>query len=235
MISVVNATGDESPVPERPEDMDERPSKRRRGSNDEAEEEASNEEDEEEDEEEEEEDEEDEEDEEEEDDDEDAEAHEQAEDEIENEEEDEEEETEAVEKEEEENVESDEHMPQVEANDEEGHWDDEGLGEKIDSTNDQQDSNDSAMDVDSPSTSNELKKDSIVENGYGEHQANGDASSGNHIKLETEENEHLLNEDSIKVNGADSGQDGRLIVDSNMQIFEDAKVIHPLKMVLHTY
>jgi hypothetical protein len=115
-------------------------------------------------------------------------------------------------------------MPQADTNEDETHWDDDVTEEKIDSAHDHQDSNESAMDIDSPNASNESEQAKPLENGYSAHETNGDATTGDHIKVEMVDSDRMLNEDTLKVNGVDIGENGSLNADGNIQIFEDAKV-----------
>ncbi|KAI9284135.1 hypothetical protein BC943DRAFT_381404 [Umbelopsis sp. AD052] len=214
--------GDDSPIADRPDDMDERPTKRRRSSHEDAEEDASHDEDEDEEEEEEEEDDDDEEDEDSQD--EETAGQEQADEENEeedddDEEEEDEEEHEATHKDDEDAADSDEHMPQAEAAEDESHWDDDTT-EKVESNNAHH--NDSTMDIDSPNTDNEQNEEKGLENGYDDHQVNGDATALNHIKVENMENDRLLDDDEDhKVNGVDADENESVKEDS--QPIEDSK------------
>jgi hypothetical protein len=118
---------------------------------------------------------------------------------------------------------NDEDMPQAEAHNEE-QWTEATTEAKSDSVNEHTNSNDSTMDIDSPNINDGPKHAQNMENGYEIHQANGNATNDDHIKVETVESERMLNEESLKVNGVNEGDVGMLTEDGNIQIFEDAKV-----------
>ncbi|KAG2178558.1 hypothetical protein INT44_001711, partial [Umbelopsis vinacea] len=64
-----------------------------------------------------------------------------------------------------------------------------------------------------------------LENGYDDHQVNGDATALNHIKVENMENDRLLDDDEDhKVNGVDADENESVKEDS--QPIEDSKVSH---------
>lgn len=226
-----DCTGDESPIPDRADEIEERPTKRRRSDNEDVEDEGSNDDNEEEEEEEEDDEEEEEEEDEEEDEGEEAEIQDQVEDENDEEEIEEDHEhalehaddQESADHSDEKVADNDEDMPQAEAHSEEPSWSEAAAEEKLDSVNENATSNDSTMDVDSPNNDN-VKETQSLENGYEIHQANGDVTNNEHIKIETVESERMLNEESLKVNGVNDGDTGMLTDNGNIQIFEDAKV-----------
>lgn len=114
-------------------------------------------------------------------------------------------------------------MPQAQTAEDESHWDDDATA-KVESTNEHH--NDSAMEIDSPNSNDEPNHEKGLENGYDDHQVNGDATAANHIKVENMENDSMLDDDDDhKVNGIDAEENESVNEDNNSsQPIEDSKV-----------
>jgi hypothetical protein len=115
-------------------------------------------------------------------------------------------------------------MPQAQTAEDESHWDDDATA-KVESTNERH--NDSTMEIDSPNSNDEPNHEKGLENGYDDHQVNGDATAANHIKVENMEHDRMLDDDDDdhKVNGVDAEDNESVNEDNNSsQPIEDSKV-----------